>query len=71
MSKEEVADLYINKNMTISEVAAELKINRTVLMSFMAKNNISKDDKKEIENHRKQKGFKQVFNSSEIRINEW
>ena len=43
MNKEEVKDLYIKQNLTISEVAKRLNANRSVLMGFMAKNNITKD----------------------------
>ena len=45
MRKEEVVELYINQGMTINEVAKRLKANRTVLMNFMVKNNITKDIK--------------------------
>jgi len=72
MSKEEVTDLYINQNLTINEVAERLKANRTVLMSLMVKNNISKEDKIIEEKAIKLQEFRKKINTSEIKQNyEW
>ena len=71
MSKDEVINLYVKKNMNLNEVVKILKVNRTVLINFLVKNNITKENNVEEARNKKYEKCKEKFNSSEIKINEW
>lgn len=71
ITKEIVADLYINQNKSITQISKDLEVDRSTLISFMARNEITKEDHEKQEKSRKYYERKSKYNYSGVSTDEY